>query len=279
MSVEAITWALRQEAPSSTAKFILVALANCARAEDGMAWPSIAYLVEATQQDRKTVIANLGRLEQALLIRKGGTAGRTRQVNVYELALTAFENTEPKNGTGTKTGTVPIVPSNSTVFPPKESRFSASPVPKTGHGTVRNHKGTVIEPGEPSALPDPADAVPDSLPECPHQQILSLWAQVLPSLPQHNPRRWRGEKAKSLRCRWRETAAEKGWTTVDQGLIYFRKLFHYIAKSEFLMGRKEPTPGHQRMLATLEWTTTLSKWDRLHEGKYHADDANDEGGA
>lgn len=53
-------------------------------------------------------------------------------------------------------GTVPNFPSNSPVFPAKQSRFSAETVPKTGHGTIkepsRNRHGTTKGGAEP--LPD-----------------------------------------------------------------------------------------------------------------------------
>jgi len=268
VSVEAITWALATKTPSSSSKFILVALANCARAEDGCAWPSIAYLCDATQQNRKTVITNLGRLEEKSLIRKVGVAGRTKQVNVYQLALRA---NSPKNGTGTKSGIVPVLPDTSTAFTQKQSQICAPPVPKTGHGTVMNHKGTERDPSEPIDPPAAADAAPPAAAAmaCPHQKILKLWEELLPELPQHNAARWGGTRADALRARWTETASEKGWADQDAGLKYFAKLFRWIRQSDFLMGKRDPTQGRRRMEATLEWATTRSKWDRLIEGYYH----------
>lgn len=144
MSVEAITWALKQSIPSSSTKFVLVVVANCADGRSFTAYPSIAYLTEATGQDRKTVIANLKRLcELGYLQDTGNRVGRTKQVVVYQLAEPAHNS--PENGTvppsanspetGTvnepetvpKTGsftpeTVPFFPGNSTVFPSKQSQ-------------------------------------------------------------------------------------------------------------------------------------------------------------
>ncbi|MGN6524951.1 MAG: hypothetical protein ACTHL8_01050 [Burkholderiaceae bacterium] len=106
-------------------------------------------------------------------------------------------------------------------------------------------------------------------PDCPHQRILALWAEMLPELPQHNAKRWDGARADALRARWNETAAEKAWANQEDGLRYFCRLFAYIRQSDFLMGRKDPAPGRKRMEATLEWATTRSKWDRIIEGLYH----------
>jgi pyocin large subunit-like protein len=149
MSVEAITWALKQPVPKSSAKFVLVALANCANAEHGTAFPSIGYLCEATAQDRKTIIANLSKLVEWRLIEDTGErAGRTRQIIVYRvlMAATLLDQTIPKSERFQKR--------NSPVSPSKESRFSVETVPKTGHGTVINRNGTSVLP----ARANPTDA-------------------------------------------------------------------------------------------------------------------------
>jgi len=151
VSVEAISWVLRQPIGQSSAKFVLVAIANCADGQDFVAWPSISYLVEATSQDRKTVIANIKKLvEMGYLEDTGERAGATKQIVVYRMK--SPENGTISNGSengtvkeaqkrnSTENGTVPKFPTKSTVFPQKEYRFSLERVPKTGHGTVRNHK-------------------------------------------------------------------------------------------------------------------------------------------
>ncbi len=175
MSVEAITWALGLTVERSSAKFVLVVMANCAN-HDMTCWPSVKYLSDATGQDRKTVLGNMARLlDEGYIVDTGARRGRTGQIPVYWLNVKQkipavnldnqtgedddyFAENAPskstKNGTvkqsqkrnSSENGTVPFFPSNSTVFPVKESRFSAQRVPKTGHGTVKepslNRKGT-----------------------------------------------------------------------------------------------------------------------------------------
>lgn len=88
MSVEAITWALRQPVKQSSTKFVLVVLANCASAANSLAYPSVAYLSEATGQNRKTIIVNLQRLQADGFIEDTGERrGTTRQVVVYRLRI------------------------------------------------------------------------------------------------------------------------------------------------------------------------------------------------
>ena len=96
MSVEAITWALKQDAGMSSAKFVLVVMANCANGDDFVCRPSIAYLSSATGQNRKTVIANIQRLlDRNLIADTGKRAGATGQIHIYSM-----------NVNSTKTGTV-----------------------------------------------------------------------------------------------------------------------------------------------------------------------------
>lgn len=121
---------------------------------------------------------------------------------------------------------------------------------------------------------EPKPPKPKGPPDCPHQDILALWAEVLPALPQHLPEQWRGTRADHLRARWRETATAKGWTHPQEGREYFRRLFDYVGKSPFLSGRV-PTrdPTKRPFLIELEWLVNPSNWAKVHEGKYHPEAA------
>jgi hypothetical protein len=181
VSYDAMSWAMSQPVEKSSAKFVLVALANCVNGDSMLCWPSTQHLADATAQDRKTVLDNMRRLREAGYIedtkeRRGATA----QVAVYRLktpengtvkaaVVPPSAAAEPKaNGTesGTVTATVPEAvpvpnfPTNSPEIPYEQSRFSLSTVPKTGHGTrkeqVRNQEGTrkvaLTIPGVPAEL-------------------------------------------------------------------------------------------------------------------------------
>lgn len=167
MSVEAISWAFQQPVPHSSAKFVLVAMANHADG-DMRCWPSSGHLCEQTSQDRKTVQANLQRLRDwGYIADTGERRGATKQVPVYQLK-------QPENGpvktsaqganngeNTTKNGPVnhvdnpveeaqkravynsetgPNFPPNRPVFPHKQAQISPETGPKTGHGTINNHQ-------------------------------------------------------------------------------------------------------------------------------------------
>lgn len=128
MSVEAITWALRQPIKQSTAKFVLVVLANCASGDTLLAYPSAAYLCAATSQDRKTVLANLARLrEWGLIEDTGKRAGTTKQIPVWKVLCSPdlFAQPEPEPSqkrNRSENGTVPEIPGKGPVFPREGSQ-------------------------------------------------------------------------------------------------------------------------------------------------------------
>lgn len=124
MSVEAITWAFSVDVKPSTAKFVLVAMANCASTESMLAWPSVTYLAQVTGQDRKTVLSNLSLLrDQGFIEDTGKRAGATKQIHVYRLNTTktgTVKQSQERNST--ESGTVPIFPPNSPNIPSKQSQ-------------------------------------------------------------------------------------------------------------------------------------------------------------
>ena len=127
MSLEATNWAWVQPVPSSSAKFVLLAIANRANPDQKgrvVAFTSIKYLADVTAQDRKTVVANLAKLrEWGLIEDTGERVGRTKQVPVYEVKCPPdlfSEYTQKRNSS--ENGTVPKKARKSTVFPAEQAQ-------------------------------------------------------------------------------------------------------------------------------------------------------------
>jgi hypothetical protein len=196
VSYDAMRWALAQPVPRSSAKFVLLAMANCVNSDGNemLCWPSTQHLSDATAQDRKTVLDNVRRLRNSGLIEDTGERrGMTGQVAVYRLktpengiVVSAFDSNASgsnkpetgtvysrENGTGTENGTVPKTDTNSPEIPYKQSRNSLSTVPKTGHGTsnepVKNQEGTKKERG--------FDAAQIDLPDWIDRESWTSWVQ------------------------------------------------------------------------------------------------------
>lgn len=93
---------------------------------------------------------------------------------------------------------------------------------------------------------------------CPHQQIIDLYHNVLPMCPQIQ--KWTVARARQLRARWNEDLHR-------QNLDWWRQLFKYIATSEFLTGRTI-CQGKEPFFADLEWITKSANLVKIIEGKY-----------
>ncbi|QTD44564.1 helix-turn-helix domain-containing protein [Ottowia testudinis] len=93
MSFKAVRWAMDQPIKNSSAKFVLVTMADFVNASesDGLgswvSWPSITALSKATAMDRKTVMAALQRLLAMGYIEDSGEPkrGATKQITAYRL--------------------------------------------------------------------------------------------------------------------------------------------------------------------------------------------------
>jgi len=90
-------------------------------------------------------------------------------------------------------------------------------------------------------------------PSCPHEQIIALYHEHLPTLP--GVKVWTAKRKESLKSRWMEDEAR-------QNLEFWSKYFRYVATSDFLTGR---TGTFQ---ATLEWLVNSSNFVKVIEGNY-----------
>jgi hypothetical protein len=108
--------------------------------------------------------------------------------------------------------------------------------------------------------------VDSKLPTCPQKEILALYEEILPELPQ--PRMWDGARATALTARWRavlKLLKNEGKTDsarTDDALDYFRKVFLLVKKSDFLMGRKT------EWTASLGWIVKAENFAKIIDGNY-----------
>lgn len=98
------------------------------------------------------------------------------------------------------------------------------------------------------------------IPNCPIQEIVDLYHEVLPELPKTQVLT---EKRKTqIRQRWRDFPSMRA-------LDRWRAFFEFVRESDFLMGRVDPMPGRKVFVADLEFLTTASKFVKVIEKKYH----------
>lgn len=250
MSHQAVTWALAQPVRPSAAKFLLVVLAHYVPHEPGRPWhayASVAQLVEATGQDRKTVMVNLDRLiEMGCLRDTGERAGRTKSMVVYELSepTSGTENGTASDGrSGTKSGTA------------KQSQFSHEAVPNLGHLS-----------GTKSGTPSSVEAVPNfpgSSTNFPSKQY-QISPEAVPNLvPQIDIEKRKEEKKKENIPPAQDAAGGGGKTAtpLDAGDLQARDVPADVAAEFLALRKRKRAPltalalaGIQREAGKAGWT-------------------------
>lgn len=104
--------------------------------------------------------------------------------------------------------------------------------------------------------------VPDksATPDCPHEEIISLFHELVPTGTQ--VRIWNDTRRKHLQARWREDQDR-------QNTEWWRKFFAYCSRSAFLSGQIPPTPGRSQFVIGLDWIVNPTNFAKIIEGKYH----------
>lgn len=131
-------------------------------------------------------------------------------------------------------------------------------------GSPPNHKPLTINQENKDSCPQPSAT--NGLPECPHQEILALFADKLPALTQ--PRTWDGSRASNLKARWRwlltstKPNGQPYATTAEEALGFFGRMFAYVGESDFLMGRAG------KWCCDLPWLVKAENFSKVIEGKY-----------
>lgn len=137
------------------------------------------------------------------------------------------------------------------------------------HGCASDgqRKSTGAQPSEPEPEPEPEEiqttsvvkGKPSTQAECPHSEILKLWAQHMPAARQ--PAEWTPARQTLLRTRWREKPNR-------QNLQWWERFFVYVSTSEFLTGRIH-TPGRKPFEISLDWLLKSEHFLKTIEGGYH----------
>jgi hypothetical protein len=106
----------------------------------------------------------------------------------------------------------------------------------------------------PSPHPETLGSGNGAAPTCPHDQIVALYHEELPELPQ--VRKWTAKRQEHLRARWREDEER-------QSLDWWRSYFQSVSASDFLMGR-----NGKGWKCDLEWLVKESNLVKVIEGRY-----------
>lgn len=271
MSSKAVAWAWEQSIKPSSAKLLLMAMAEHANPYSGLAFPSVEALVHMTGQDRKTVLSGLQRLsapELGLIIDTGKKAGKTQQITVWKLSMKGAENGTIKESRK-RTGKSPV-------FPIEESRkrdTEPSKEPNRGKDSTqpevdRDLFGDPVVSEEQRAAQLKAEVI---------QFVQDAWNQLSEEVPGVAALRGgtldegRGERAHALAVKFMVEGEEPRdvWETI------FRK----IRSSFWLCGETPPRDGRPPFKLQLTWLLEANQrgetrnFTKVLEGKY--DDGRD----
>lgn len=94
---------------------------------------------------------------------------------------------------------------------------------------------------------------------CPHEEIIQLYAKHLPMLTQ--VKTWTEARAKVLKTRWRESAKH-------QTLEFWDRYFKFVSESDFLSGRNGKWTS-----CDMAWLIKQENFVKVLEGKYHGSEA------
>lgn len=239
MSVHYIAkvWAL--EIPS-TPKLVLLSLADQAN-DTGICWPSQPHIAKRCSLSERAVRVQLTFLEEAKVIRRNVRAGVGTT-----FTLTLPDADEPRHD---------VPPRNN--IPPRHD-VPATPEQYSGDpGTT--FRQTVSKRQQPSVEEDKPPVSSKAADPCPHQAIIDLYHQTLPTGRQ--VRIWNDTRKAKLRARWKEDPKR-------QSLEWWGKFFGYISESDFLTG-KTASAGRRPFELGLEWIVSPENFAKILEGKYH----------
>ncbi len=254
---------MKQRTKTPLEKLVLLILADCHNEASGMCFPSISFLCERAMCSRQGAINVLVSLEEQGLISARKSSGKSTHYELHtsqqSVPVNRVDPSTECTGTSQLSRPVPV----NCVDP--TSQLSR---PEPGINRELNREEEPEEAAsrplstEKTTRPTPVPS-PTKTPQCPQEEILALYHEILPEMTVH--RDWTPTRRKHLAARWASD-------TRRQNLDYWRDLFEWIRESDFLMGRVTGIGG-KPFRCSLEWIVNQSNFTKITERKYHEDRA------
>ena len=140
---------------------------------------------------------------------------------------------------------------------PPEAEAEAEAEAEENHGVAMYDPAVAGSPTPAEGdQPDQGEAAPDN---CPHEQIVEAYQELLPHAPR--VRVWGPSNRAQLRARWRESAERRT-------LAWWRVYFEQVAESDFLCGRSAPSAGRAPFVADLAWLVRAQNLEKVLNGRF-----------
>lgn len=235
MSMILMVEAMRAKVGSPIRKLVLIKLADNAN-DKGECWPSYQHIADHCEVSKRSVINHINWLcDNGFISKEVRVLPHGNTSNLYRVSIGNGGAANAPGGAADSLG------------------GGAGDSPRISHSLE-----SINEPSL-SASADVSNPLTNQPENCPHQEIIALWHEILPELT--SVRTWSAKRSKALKARWNSKDMEGN---SFNSLKFWRKYFEYIRESNWLMGKSSSgwTP-------TLEWVITESHFNDIIEGKYH----------
>lgn len=251
----AVTNICRLAVMSPAQKSVLMCMADRAN-DDGSVWPPIPWICAWTCLGRTAVIDAVKWLEASRLITVHRVTGRKNQFVMQLDVIAAFDQSAIR--TSPPAERVRETDHSSPPAGPVVVRQPDGSSPPAGPYTSIHQKDTI----------DIGQAGKPAVPECPHRDLLALFGNHLPELPQPRRELWSGKNAEAMRARWRwvmtavKDDGERYATTSEEAVEFFARFFEHVAGSDFLCGRAG------KWSCDLGWLMKPDNFAKVIQGNY-----------
>lgn len=236
----------------------LLALADWSD-DNGKCYPSMAAIAKKTRLSRsqsQRVVHQLieGGFVAVVGNETGGAPGSTRQyrINLYML-------TGRMDATGSAHATGRTHAQEGSHGCGETGRTHATQTVIEPSITVSNSNSVELLVGNDADAKKSKGQGKNQILACPHQEIVDAYHEALPASPRI--RDWTKARAAHLQARWREDPKR-------QNVDWWRRLFAFIAESDFLTG-KVSADDRKPFTASLEWLLKPENFAKVREGRYH----------
>lgn len=287
MSFSAIRWALSQDSlEDSKEVLLLIVLADYLNEKTHQCNPSRESLMKKARiGNSNTLTAKLSALQKKGLITVFSQHGKSNSYSLnIDIAnfssevpseLNHLQNLSTFNTEAPPTSELKHLPTSELkhepINEPIKEPINTSFVRRADPGSTDAQKDAVNE-SEKFNLTEPKEELTPKQrsaqigSHCPHEKIIALYHECLPMLP--TVRIWSEDRRKTLAARWRTLVNDKGYQSEEEGLGWFKRLFGYIRRSQFLTGEIPQKEGHT-WRPDLEWIIKPKNLTKIIEGKYH----------
>lgn len=238
MSMLLMVKAMHAKVGSPIRKLVLIKLADNAN-DDGECWPSYQHIADHCEVSKRSVINHINWLcENGFVKKEVRVMPHGNTSNLYHVSI----NQSGANGSlGGANGSL---------------GWGEGDSPRISHSFESINEPSLSANADDSSGIKSKDQ--QSKDNCPHQEIIALWHELMPELT--TVKTWNEKRAKMLKARWNGKDMDGN---KFNNLKFWRKYFEYIRESDWLMGRCN------KWSATLEWVINESNFNKIIEGTYH----------